>query len=165
MSKSFNAKSFLMSVEAAIKSKLRDEGLVSLDQFRKVHKKDRIPRILVIEDDEAIQRSLIRILEMQGLKVIVAKDGSQLSEVLDYEPIDLIILDIGLPWLNGYELARLMKAHPDLSTIPLIFVSGMCNKDDIKKGFEIGASDYIKKPFEVEEIQRAVRTLLALNSP
>jgi len=164
MGKIFNTKSFLISVEDAIKAKLRQEGLVSLDQFRQVHKKNRTPRVLVVEDDEAIQRSLSRILEKQGLRVIVASDGSKLSDVLDHEPVDLIILDVGLPWLNGYELARLMKANADLASIPIIFVSGMCTKDDIKRGFELGASDYIKKPFEVEEIQRAVNTLLVLNT-
>lgn len=164
MGKNFNTKSFIASVEAAIKAKLKQEGLISLEQFRLIHKKNHVPRVLVIEDDEAIQRSLTRILQKQGLKVAVASDGTQLSLVLDSEPIDLIILDIGLPWLNGYELAQLMKANSELCSIPLIFVSGMCNKDDIKRGFALGASDYIKKPFEIEEIQRTVHTLLALNS-
>lgn len=160
----FNSKSFIASVEEAIKDKLRREGLVSLDQFRKLHHQDRLPRILVIEDDELIRKSLVRILEKSNLRVVTASDGTQLSKVLDNEPLDLVILDVGLPWINGFEIARLMKAHPDLKKIPLIFVSGFSSKDDIKQGFAVGADDYIKKPFEVEEIQRAVSTLLALNS-
>jgi two-component system aerobic respiration control protein ArcA len=162
MGKSFDAKGFVKSVEDAIKDKLRDEGLVSLDQYRKIHHKDRVPKVLIVEDDESVRRSLVQIVEKIGLRTVTAPDGSRLGEVLDSDPVDLIILDVGLPWLDGYELATLMKDNPDLRTIPLIFVSAYCSKDDIKKGFSVGADDYIKKPFEIDEVQRAVSTLLLL---
>jgi two-component system aerobic respiration control protein ArcA len=95
--------------------------------------------------------------------VRLAADGAELSTVLDDKPIDLIILDVGLPWLNGFELAQLLKEHKDLKSIPLVFVSGKSSEEDLKKAFELGANDYIKKPFDIEKLKKTVRTLLEIN--
>lgn len=118
--------------------------------------------ILVIEDDETIRVALRRIFESEGYRVIAAADGTQLSQVLDDHEVDLIILDIGLPWINGFELCELMKAHDDLKDIPLIFVSGRTSDEDVKRGFAAGADDFIKKPFDVEKIKKTVNTLVSL---
>ena len=101
--------------------------------------------------------------EMDGFKVKSAADGTELSAVLDESPIDLIILDIGLPWINGFELAKLLKEHQDLKGIPLIFMSGKTSEIDVKRGFDVGADDYIKKPFDLEKMKKTVHTLLHLN--
>ncbi|MGE0526017.1 MAG: PleD family two-component system response regulator, partial [Bdellovibrionales bacterium] len=77
-------------------------------------------------------------------------------------PVDLIILDIGLPWINGFELAEMMKAHPDLKDIPLIFLSARTSDQDVKRGFDVGADDYITKPFDIEKVKRTVNTLVHL---
>jgi two-component system aerobic respiration control protein ArcA len=141
---------------------MTQQDVVSLDQFRKVQKKEDPRSLLIIDDDETIRAALRRMFESEGYKVITAADGTQLSDVLDDSPIDLIILDIGLPWLNGYELAKLLKEHEDLKKIPLIFLSGKTSELDVKRGFEVGADDYIKKPFDVEKMKKAVETLLRL---
>ena len=96
--------------------------------------------------------------------MLAAADGTQLSSVLDDHPLDLIILDIGLPWINGFELAEMMKTHPDLKEIPLIFLSGRTSDADVKRGFEVGADDFIKKPFDLEKVKRTVNTLIHLNT-
>ena len=96
--------------------------------------------------------------------IAFARPRTELSSRTSYgHPIDLIILDVGLPWINGYELAEMMKAHKDLKRIPLIFISGRVNDADVKRGFEVGADDYIKKPFDLEKIKKTVRTLVQLN--
>ncbi len=77
--------------------------------------------------------------------------------------MDLIVLDVGLPWINGFELAEMMKANEDLSEIPLVFLSARTSDEDIKRGFAVGASDYIKKPFDIEKVKRTVNTLIHLN--
>ncbi len=162
MSKKINTKSLIDKIEKLTKEKMTQQDVVSLDQFRKVQKKEDPRSLLIIDDDETIRAALRRMFESEGYKVITAADGTQLSDVLDDSPIDLIILDIGLPWLNGYELAKLLKEHEDLKKIPLIFLSGKTSELDVKRGFEVGADDYIKKPFDVEKMKKAVETLLRL---
>ncbi|MES2770150.1 MAG: response regulator [Bdellovibrionota bacterium] len=164
MSKKINTKSLIDKIEKLTKEKMTQQDVVSLDQFRKVQKKEDPKSILVIDDDETIRAALRRIFEAEGYKTITAADGTQLSDVLDDSPIDLIVLDIGLPWLNGYELAKLLKEHEDLKRIPLIFLSGKTSELDVKRGFEVGADDYIKKPFDVEKMKKAVATLLKLTA-
>jgi len=162
--KTINTKSLITKIEKLTKEKMRDQDVVSLDEFRNLKKKEDPKTILVIDDDEAIRNSLRRLFEAEDYKVITAADGTQLSDVLDDSPIDLIVLDIGLPWLNGFELAKLLKEHEDLKKIPLIFLSGKTSELDVKRGFEVGADDYIKKPFDIQKMKKAVATLLKLHS-
>ena len=111
-----------------------------------------------------MRESLKKIFQEEGYHVLCAADGTQISRVLDDVVLDLIVLDIGLPWINGLELAQLMKQSPDLKDIPLIFISGYGSEEDIKLGFEAGADDYIRKPFDVDYICKTVKTLLKLSS-
>ncbi len=164
MSKKINTKSLIDKIEKLTKEKMTQQEVVSLDQFRSLQKKEDPKTILVIDDDESVRAALRRLFETEGYKVISAADGTQLSDVLDDSPIDLIVLDIGLPWLNGYELAKLLKEHEDLKKIPLVFLSAKTSELDVKRGFEVGADDYIKKPFEVDQIKKAVQTLLKLRA-
>ncbi|MDZ4662860.1 MAG: response regulator [Pseudomonadota bacterium] len=160
--KGVNTAELVQKIERITREKVARDGIVSLDSFRKVAKKERPKTLLVIEDDETMREAMRRIFESDGYKVLPAADGTQLSHVLNDAPIDMIILDVGLPWINGYELAQLLKEHKDLKRIPLIFVSGKTNELDIKRGFQVGCDDYIKKPFEVDKIKKTVNTLLKL---
>ena len=158
-----NTEDLVNKIDKLTKKRIAEADVVSLSEYRDLKfKKDQI-NLLVVEDDESIRLSLKRIFEAEGYNVRTAADGTQLSSVLDDSPLDLIILDIGLPWINGYELAKLMKENNDLKEIPLIFVSGRTSELDVKRGFDVGADDYIKKPFEMEHVKKAVNTLLKLN--
>lgn len=161
--KRFNTRDLVDKIERLTKDRMSKEQVVSLSEYRSLKERVEPHTILVIEDDETMRRALKRIFEGEGYRVITAADGTQLSVVLDDNPIDLIILDIGLPWINGFELAELMKSHKDLKQIPLIFVSGRTSDVDIRRGFEVGADDYIKKPFDVEQIKKTVNTLMKLS--
>ena len=158
-----NTKDLIAKIEKITKEKVLQESVVSLDDFRQLKKKQDPKTILVIDDDETMRLAFKRILEAEGFRAKLAADGTQLSVVLDDAPIDLIILDVGLPWINGLELAKLLKEHDDLKSIPLIFVSGRTSEFDVKRGFEAGADDYIKKPFEAETITKTVNALLKLS--
>lgn len=158
-----NTKDLVDKIEKITKERMTKESVVDLGSFRELKKKETPRTILVIEDDETMRSALKRIFEADGMNVKTAADGTQLSVVLDDNPIDLIILDIGLPWINGLELAKLLKEHEDLKHIPLIFVSGKTSEFDVKRGFEAGADDYIKKPFEIEHMKKTVHTLLKLS--
>jgi len=158
-----NTKELVNKIEKITKDRLSRNKVVSLADFKALKKRIEPTTILIIEDDETMRKSLKRIFESDGHKVIAAVDGTQLNVVLDDSPIDLIILDVGLPWINGFELAKLMKEHKDLKNIPLIFISGRTGELDLKKGFDVGADDYIKKPFDLEVIKKSVNTLINLH--
>lgn len=162
--KSIDTKILVDKIEKLTKERLTQESVVSLEEFRKLRTNKESKCLLIIEDDETMRAAMKRIFENEGFKVKTAADGTQLSTVLDDTPIDLIILDIGLPWINGYELAKLLKEHEDLKSIPLIFVSGKTGDLDVKKGMNIGADEYIKKPFDVEHIKKVVAQLLQIKS-
>jgi two-component system aerobic respiration control protein ArcA len=142
---------------------MASEPVVPLSHFRDFKKKIEPKTLLIIEDDETMRAAMIRIFEADNYIVKAASDGTELARALDDIPPDVIILDIGLPWMNGFELAQLLKEHKDLKKIPLIFVSGKTSDEDMKKAFEIGADDFIKKPFEIENLRKTVETLLKIS--
>lgn len=158
-----NTTDLVKKIEKLTKERMTQESVVDLNSFRELKNKEVPKTLLVIEDDETMRNAIKRIFEAEGLVVKTAADGTQLASVLDDNPIDLIIMDIGLPWINGIELAKMLKEHDDLKQIPLVFVSGKTSDFDVKRGFEAGADDYIKKPFDIDKIKKTVHTLLALN--
>ncbi|WII72214.1 response regulator [Bdellovibrio sp. 22V] len=162
--KRINTKDLIDKIEKMTKARIASQEVVPLDQFREAKKKLDPKVILVIEDDETMRLAMKRILESEGYVTKLAADGTELSTALDDHPVDLILMDVGLPWINGFELAQLLKEHKDLKKIPLVFVSGKAAEEDMKKAFEIGADDYIKKPFDVEKLKKTVETLLKLNA-
>jgi two-component system response regulator PrrA len=116
------------------------------------------PRILVVDDDEAILDSLRRALELEGYHVSTAIDGaSALGSVAESEP-DAVVLDIGLPDLNGRVVAARMRAG-GLST-PILVLSALDAVDDRIAGLEAGADDYLVKPFAIGELVARLRALL-----
>jgi two-component system aerobic respiration control protein ArcA len=163
VSKKIDAKDLVAKIERLARERMASGDVVDLKSVRDLKEKKRKPSVLVIEDDDTMRAALKRILESDGLDVRSAADGTQLGEALGDIPVDLILLDVGLPWINGLELAKLLKEHEALREIPLVFISGKTSEFDIKRGFEAGADDYIKKPFEIEKVKKTVRTLLKLN--
>lgn len=166
MSRKINTKDLVKKIERLTKERMSKSEVVGIDDLRRLKEgakeKPEPYTILIIEDDETIRGALKRVFEREGYRVLAAADGTQLSSVLDDAPVDLIVLDVGLPWINGFELAEMMKAHQDLEDIPLVFLSARTSDADVKRGFEVGASDYIKKPFDIENVKRTVNTLIQL---
>lgn len=163
--KKINAQDLISKIEKITKARMASGDVVQLDSFRDLKKKVEPKTILVIEDDETMRAAMKKIFEMDGFTVRLAADGTELSTVLESGASpDLILLDIGLPWLNGFELGQLLKEHKDLKKIPLVFVSGKTGEEDIKKAFEIGADDFIKKPFEIEKLKKTVSALLKIST-
>ena len=161
MKKKLNTRGLLKKIDRLIGERMAEKDVVSIDSLRSKYQK-KPASILVVEDDETVRMALRRILEREKHRVITAVDGTQLSSALGDEFIDLILLDVGLPWINGYELAELMKQDLYLKHIPIVFISAQSQEADIKKGFAVGANDYITKPFEVDEVVKTVNVLLEL---
>lgn len=164
MSRKINTKDLVQKIEKLTKERMAKSEVVAMDDIRRLKRPKPQNTLLIIEDDETIRAALKRVFENDGYRVLAAADGTQLSTVLDDAPVDLIMLDVGLPWINGYELAEMMKASEDLKSIPLIFLSARTSDADVKRGFDVGADDYIKKPFDIEKVKRTVNTLIQLNS-
>ncbi len=163
MSKKINTKDLVTKIEKMTKAKIASQPVVSLDQFRDAKKKLEPKNLLIIEDDESMRSAYQRVFSSEGYLLKMAADATELTKVLDDQVVDLIILDVGLPWINGFELGQLLKEHKDLKKIPLVFISASASQEDMKKAFEIGADDYIKKPFDIEKLKKTISTLLKLN--
>lgn len=162
--KKINAKDFVAKVEKITKERMAKENVISFEDLKRFKTKTSHYTLLIIEDDETVRRVLGKVFSREGYKVLSAADGTQLSDILDEASLDLILLDIGLPWINGFELAEMMKEHKDLKDIPLIFISGRNSEEDVQRGFDVGADDYITKPFDLEKVKKTVQTLIQLNA-
>ncbi len=117
-------------------------------------------KILVVEDEGAIREKLITVLGFEGFETFGAADGRQGVELARTERPDLIICDIMMPDLNGYGTLRELRADPVTAAIPVIFLTAAASRADMRRGMELGADDYITKPYTIEELLAAVRTRL-----
>ena len=122
-------------------------------------------RILVVEDDLSILTGLSMSLRYEGFEVSQAQDGKgALQKALD-EPPDLIVLDIMMPKLDGYETCKLLKADETTKHIPVILLSAKGRNVDQKVGFEVGADDYITKPFSPRKLVERINAVLGQGTP
>lgn len=118
-------------------------------------------QILVIEDDALVCTLMLKLLKAEAFDVLIANDGStgvQLAQV--YEP-DLIMCDIMMPEFDGYEVLRQLRDQPATATIPFIFLSAKADRTDLRQGMELGADDYLTKPFKRAELLGAITARLA----
>ncbi len=122
----------------------------------------RDPRVLVVEDDHEIAQTLQRSLRLDGYEVRIAGDGeAALGEAAAYHP-DLVILDLGLPKLDGIEVARRLRAADD---VPILMLTARDAVDSRVEGLDSGADDYLVKPFERQELLARLRALLRRRPP
>ncbi|MEI6694759.1 MAG: hybrid sensor histidine kinase/response regulator [Bacteroidota bacterium] len=116
------------------------------------------PNILIVDDVPANLRILDAILKEDGYKVRPVLSGVMALQVAEKEKPDLIILDIKMPDMDGYEVCRRLKENPDICDIPVIFISALNETKNIVKAFSFGGVDYIAKPFQAEEVKARVAT-------
>ncbi len=117
-------------------------------------------KILVIEDNDEVRDNIAEILELSGYEVITAENGKVGTAIAIEQLPDLIICDIMMPVLDGYGVVYLLNQHPKTNSIPFIFLTAKSEKTDFRKGMELGADDYITKPFEGIELLKAVEMRL-----
>ncbi len=120
--------------------------------------------IVVVEDDEYVLAMLVSMLQSHGCKVFPFNNGAEALEAVRKEIPDLILLDIAMPEMDGFEVCERLKQDLNLKDIPIIFMSGMNSMEDKIKGFMIGGVDYITKPFHPEEVHARVKTHLSLSA-
>ncbi|NQS92283.1 MAG: response regulator transcription factor [Chloroflexi bacterium] len=117
-------------------------------------------RILVVDDDRDIVRLVRSYLEKAGYEVLTAFDGDSALQILRSEKPQLLILDLMLPDRDGWDVARLVRGEPQLAATPIIMLTARVEDNDKIVGLEIGADDYITKPFNPREVVARVRALL-----
>jgi PAS domain S-box-containing protein len=123
-----------------------------------------IPNILVVDDVPANLKLLADILKSEGYKTRPVPAGELALRAAEKERPDLILLDVMMPGIDGFEVCRRLKEHPGLKEIPVIFISALGETDDIVKALALGGVDYITKPFQAEEVKARVKTHLKLRS-
>jgi len=113
--------------------------------------------ILLVDDEEAVQKLLTYPLEHEGFRVLQARDGEEALRRFEAEHVDLVVLDLTLPKLDGLEVCRRLRAQ---SAVPIIMLTARDDELDKVVGLELGADDYITKPFSIREFRSRVRALL-----
>ncbi len=120
------------------------------------------PRILIVEDNPANVDVLIAQLASAGFTIAVAEDGEEALERSQYKAPDLILLDVILPGIDGFETCRRLKANHHTQSIPVIFMTALTDLADKMRGFAVGGVDFVTKPVQEQEVLARVKTHLAL---
>lgn len=108
--------------------------------------------VLIVEDHDDTRDMLRIALETEGYKVVTAANGVKLLPLVREKVPDLILLDIMMPWVDGFELAKAIKDNDDLMQIPIFFITAKINPEDIELGFRVGAAEYIQKPINLDDL-------------
>ena len=121
---------------------------------------DPVPRILLVDDSVANLRILLDALEADGYDLAIAEDGPAALRAVAATPPDLILLDIMMPDVDGYEICMIVKQAPRLKGTKVVFLSAKSKTTDIEKGYELGADLYITKPFSTRKLLTQVNELI-----
>jgi len=118
--------------------------------------------ILVVDDDEQTLALLTEVLEPLGQPVIASRSGEEALQRLAGAEFAAIVLDVSIPGMDGFQIAGLIKSHPDCCHVPLIFLTGDISADKMRAGYALGAADYLFKPFEPEVLRSKVAVFIDL---
>src|SRR5512133_1058001 len=121
--------------------------------------------VLVIEDDEIVARTIERCLRGGEFRVRLASSGVEGLRAARCEVPNLVILDVIMPGMDGYAVCREMRADPILSEVPILFLTAKTKPEDRITGFNVGADDYLGKPFNLDELTLRVRAILRRTKP
>ncbi|RZL50794.1 MAG: response regulator [Pedobacter sp.] len=121
-------------------------------------------KILIAEDDELMLKTLELRLKKDGHEVIVSSDGRDALLKIQQNDLDLVISDIMMPYVSGLEIISFLAEHAQTKKIPIIVLSGMGQEDIVLEAFQLGADDFITKPFSPSELSVRVKRFAAINS-
>ncbi|WP_022822941.1 response regulator transcription factor [Hymenobacter norwichensis] len=116
--------------------------------------------ILIVDDEPNIVMSLEFLMRKNGYAVSIARNGTEAIEAVDRAPVDVVLLDIMMPDVDGYQVCRYIRARPDRAGTRIVFLSAKTKEADIQKGYEAGADLYIPKPFSTRQLMAKVQELL-----
>lgn len=116
-------------------------------------------KVLIVDDEPSILLSLEFLMKKEGYRVFIARDGAEAFDIIRQEVPDLLLLDVMMPLVDGYDVCRFVKQSPDYQHCKVIFLSAKSKDKDIQKGLDLGADLYIPKPFSTRELIAKVNEL------
>lgn len=119
-----------------------------------------MPSILLVEDEAPIRANLRRFLVLEGYRVVEAANGIEGLAAIAAERPDLVLCDVMMPELDGFSLLGRLRSDPATATIPFVFLTASAEKVDLERGRELGADEYVTKPFNLPELLALVRRRL-----
>ena len=117
-------------------------------------------KILLVEDDTSLRENVAELLELSGYNVCSASNGKIAVDMAEKEQPDLVLCDIMMPEMDGYGVLEELSSNETTRDIPFIFVSAKTEREDVRRGMNLGADDYLTKPFEEEELLSAIECRL-----
>jgi len=121
-------------------------------------------KILVVDDDPYILMSLEFLMKKNGFDVMVARNGTEALEIVDKQVPDIVLLDIMMPDVDGYAICKHIKSSKKLKEAKVVFMSAKSKESDIQKGYDLGASLYVTKPFSTRQLLKQVQELISPSS-
>ena len=118
-------------------------------------------KILIAEDERDIRDLVAFTLRFAGHEVVAAANGEEAVQLTPKENPDLILMDVRMPRMTGYDACRIIKADPKLKDIPIVFLSAKGQESEIQTGLEVGAEEYLLKPFAPDQLTERVKAILA----
>ena len=116
--------------------------------------------LLVIEDEAPLRANLVRLLTAEGYQVITAANGDEGIRRARADRPDLVICDILMPLVDGYGVLATLRSQPETAATPFIFLTASADKDDLERGLQSGANDYVTKPFKIADLLAAIKRRL-----
>jgi len=113
--------------------------------------------ILAVDDDERTLEMLERVFELEGYNTVLAKDGKSVLALFDEHPPDLVLLDIMMPGLDGFEVINMIRQRSD---VPIVMITAKCDMQSLRYSIDLGADDYVLKPFSTHELVSRVKSKL-----
>ena len=121
----------------------------------------KIPHILIVDDEPNIVMSLEFLMRKNCYHVGIARNGTEALAAIAQTPYDLVLLDVMMPDVDGYQVCKELRQRPDRKSTKVIFLSAKSREADVQKGYEVGADLYVPKPFSTRQLMEKVRELLA----
>jgi DNA-binding response OmpR family regulator len=123
------------------------------------------PKVTIVDDDRDTRELLSLALESEGFEVTAAANGLRLIASLQLKRPDVILMDVNMSWIDGFELCKAVKKNEQFRDIPVIFISGRGELEDKRRGLEAGAADYFVKPLDLNALINRLRALIPTPAP
>ncbi|MEN2994878.1 MAG: response regulator [Thermodesulfovibrio sp.] len=117
-------------------------------------------KILVVDDDKTTRKMISLILKSKGYEVVTAENGLEALQKIGLERINLILTDMNMPYMDGIEFIRQVRANPEISNIPIVMITTEADEEEKRKAFEAGVDDYLVKPTTAEQISESIKRIL-----
>ncbi|HEX8823667.1 MAG TPA: response regulator [Archangium sp.] len=123
------------------------------------------PKVTIVDDDRDTRELLSFALESEGFEVNAAANGLRLIASLQLKRPDVILMDVNMSWIDGFELCKAVKKNEQFRDIPVVFISGRGEPEDKRRGLEAGAADYLVKPLDLDALIKRLRELILAAAP